>query len=499
MSDIEKDHEFGERLCDIDTSDTSNYDVAFKFLKSKENDDIENTELPRELLRKIDFRILTLLCAIYFLQFLDKTLLNYSAAMGIKENLVGNEFSNLSTIFYASYIFAEPFISYCLQKFPISRALSFCIVLWGIVLTCHAACKTYASLMIVRTLLGIFESSSAVGIIAISGMYYTKSEQVARMGIWSINSGTATIVGALLSFGFQHIHTTEFQSWQILFLVVGLITILFGIFVWFYLPDNVVNSQFLDNSEKMLVLEHIRENQTGTENKKFKKEQLYELIFKDKLTWPMLLLTGTSQIVTGAIGTYSATVIGTFGFDGYKTALLQIPLGAIIIIIIVITTQLVARYGHRTYITVSMFIPSIIGAIVLLSTNIITQQIGNLLALYLLYSGSSSITLIYAWNSANTAGYTKRMFRNALTMIFFSLSCLLGPQMFQAKDFPGYVPAKIAILVTQVASVPLTLLVGYLSKKENEKRDNEPLHKLPDNYQFLDLTDMENRSFRYSY
>lgn len=499
MSDIEKDPDFGLELQDVDTSDTSNYDVAFKFLKNRKIDDIEITDLPPKLLRKIDMRILTLLCAIYFLQFLDKTLLNFSAAMGIKENLVGNEFSNLSTIFYAAYIFAEPFISFCLQRFPISKALSICIVLWGLVLTCHAACTTYASLMVVRTLLGIFESSSAVGIIAISGMYYTKSEQVSRMGIWSINSGTATMVGALLSFGFQHIHTTEFQSWQILFLVVGLITVCFGIFVWFYLPNKVVNALFLNNDEKVLVLEHIRENQTGTENKKFKKEQLYELLFKDKLTWPMLLLTGTSQIVTGAIGTYSTTVIATFGFDSYKTALLQIPLGAMIIIIIVIATQLVARYGHRTYITASMFIPSIIGAIVLLSTDLVTQQIGNLLALYLLYAGSSSITLIYAWNSANTAGYTKRISRNALTMIFFSLASLLGPQMFQAKDFPGYLSAKIAILVTQTVSIPLTLLVGYLSKKENAKRDKAPLNKLPDNYQFLDLTDMENRSFRYSY
>lgn len=42
MSYIENDCEFGVKLHDIDTSDTSNYDVAFNFLKSKETD---NTEL----------------------------------------------------------------------------------------------------------------------------------------------------------------------------------------------------------------------------------------------------------------------------------------------------------------------------------------------------------------------------------------------------------------------------------------------------------------------
>ena len=96
----------------------------------------------------------------------------------------------------------------------------------GVVVTCHSACSSYASLMIVRTLLGIFESSSAVT--TTSGMYYNKRQQVARMGIWSVMAGTATIFGGLLSFAFQHIHVQKFKSWQILFLVIGLITIAFG-------------------------------------------------------------------------------------------------------------------------------------------------------------------------------------------------------------------------------------------------------------------------------
>lgn len=220
---------------------------------------------------------------IYFLQFVDKTLLNYSAVMGIKTNLVGNQFANLGTIFNASYIFGEPIISYLLQKFPISKVLGTFVILWGIVVASHAACDTYASLMIVRVLLGIFESSSAVGLISISGMYYTKSEKAARIGYWSIQSGTGTIVGGLLSFGFQHIHSTKFKSWQILFLVFGIITFLFGGFIIVYLPDNVTNAWFLNDEEKTLVIEHIRSNQTGVENKKFKKSQFKELL-SDKYT-----------------------------------------------------------------------------------------------------------------------------------------------------------------------------------------------------------------------
>lgn len=496
-------------------SNYGNYDVALKFINDHNNTKVsdsgsvkldvnEQKSLPKYLIRKLDLYILSFMVVLYFLQFLDKTLLNYSAVMGIKKNLVGNQFSNLATVFNAAYIFGEPFVSYVLQKFPLSKALSFFIVCWGITVACHAACHTYASLMVVRTLLGIFESSSAVSLISIGTMYYTKSEQAERIGYWAIQSGTGTIVGGLLSFAFQFITSTRFQSWQILFLVFGVITIIFGIIVWFYLPDNVTNAWFLTEEEKSLVIEHIRSNQTGIENKTFKKAQIKELFLHDKLTWLMLLLTLTSQLVTGAVGSFSTTITATFGFSNKVSALLQLPTGTVIIICIFLSTQLVSRFGHLTLVHVSMYIPSVVGAILLISLPL-SNKVGNLIGLYLIYSGSTAITLIYTWNSVNTAGHTKKVFRNASTLMVFALASIIGPQMFRTSSYPRYIPAKIAILVTQISAIPLSLLVGYLTRRENLKRDklskdNEKLEtEYNENYEFLDLTDIENKNFRYLY
>ncbi|CUS24496.1 LAQU0S17e00210g1_1 [Lachancea quebecensis] len=476
------------------SDESSAVDVAEKMAKNYYGSHV----LEPKLLRKVDFYILPFLCCTYLLMFLDKALLNYAASMGIKKHLKGDEFSNLGTIFSAAYIFAEPFVTFCIQRYPISKVMGVFITLWGAVLACHSACKSYASLMIVRTLLGLFESSSAVGCIAISGMYYTKSEQSARIGFWATQAGTGYIVGGLISFGFLHYHGTEFTSWQIMFLVVGLVTVLFGIITFLYLPDNVTNAWFLDEKEKIEVLQHIRANQTGLENKKFKKHQLKELFFHDKLTYPMLLLTACSQISTGAIGTFSVTITQTFGFDKYETALLQLPIGAITAIIILVTTQMLSLWGHFTLVTFSMYIPAIIGCIVMICLPL-SHKIGNLFALYLLYSGSCVITNIYIWNSCNTSGYSKRVFRNAITMVVYNVSCIVAPQMFRASSAPRYIPAKIALLVTQCVCVPLQLYIGYLCREENKKRDREQEGKATSSYQFLDLTDIENRNFRYVY
>ncbi|CAM9024719.1 unnamed protein product [Wickerhamomyces anomalus] len=434
-----------------DESTLKNYDEALRFINEKKSLDeqikVEKRTMDSKLMWKIDLCLIPVMCMIYFLQFLDKTLINYAAVMGIKKNLKGNEFANLATIFYAAYIFFEPMNSYLLQKLPLAKFLSFTIIAWGIIVACHSACHTYASLMIVRTLLGAFEGPVAVCLIAISGMYWDHKQQLRRMGLWSIQAGTGSIIGGLLSFAFQHIENKTFQSWQIFFLVIGVITFFFGIFTWFYLPDNPTKAWFLTEEEKMIVIEHVRNNQTGVENKIFKKEQIMELLFKDKHTWPMFFLTIVSQICTGAISTFSVTIIKTFGFSNKVSALAQMPAGAAVIICILMATYICAHFGHRTLIFISMC----------------------------------------------------RIGRNCMTMIAFAVGCLIGPQLFRDQDYPRYIPAKITLLVTMVVSILLVIVVALISRFENQKKERAEAMELPENYEFLDMTDLQNPNFRYAY
>lgn len=479
------------------STDHSQYDSAYTFVQ---NIDQLDAEVSPKLLRKLDLRILTFLCGIYFLHFLDKTLLNYAAAMGIKDNLSNpNDFANLNTIFYASYIVGVPIVAYLLQKWSLSKTLGTFIIMWGIVVAVHAACKNYVGLMLVRTFLGFLEASSAISLIIISGMYYSKSLQAARMGWWCIMAGTATIVGGLLSFGFQYIHLKEFKSWQILFLVMGIITIFFGFLVMLLLPDSVHEAKFLTRDEKLAVLRTVRDNQTGTISHKVKMSHIKEILFHDPLTWPLFLLCLVSQIVTGAVGSFSVTITLSFGFSSKESALLQVPTGTIIALIIYISSMLVAKFGHIATIMASMFIPSIIGCIVMLTMDIHKHPLANLFSLYLLYSGSCTITLIYLWGSLNTAGTTKKFARSGLTMLALSLASIIGLQMFQANTAPEYRPAKIALLVTQIISLPLTGWVAYLARRENLRKQKEIEGEPPHGNEFLDLTEMENKWFKYSY
>ena len=63
---------------------------------------LEDPKRMNRLLWKIDLTIAPLLAAVYFLQYLDKTTLSYTAVMGIRTDthLVGQDYSNLSMLFY---------------------------------------------------------------------------------------------------------------------------------------------------------------------------------------------------------------------------------------------------------------------------------------------------------------------------------------------------------------------------------------------------------------
>lgn len=475
-------------------------DEALRFLDKTHRalHDGSVSSYPKALSRKIDARMVSIMCCLYFLQFIDKNSLNLAGVMGIKAHLKDhpNGFADLGTMFYAAYIVGLPITSFMLQHYPISKVLSFCIVSWGIVVACHAACKSYASLMVIRTLLGLFESALAPGLIIISSMYWNREENLRRMGIWTSASGISTIVGSLLSFAFQHVHHAAIEAWQIFFLVLGCITVVFGIAVFFILPDNPTSASFLTEEEKLIVLEHIRVNQTGTETKTFKREHLIELLLHDKHTWPMFFLTIVTMISTGALSTWSVSIFKSFGFTSEVSSLVQMPIGAIIIIAIVGETFIASYTNQRTLVFIFMCLPAIAGYSTLF---VYPNKGGNLTAIYLNMISTCVITLIYAWNSANTAGHTKKLARNALTMVGFSIASVIGPQLFRANDAPRYKHATTALIVLSIVSIPLAALVGWISKKENAKRDSLPQKEMEENYEFCDLTDIENPHFRYSW
>lgn len=492
---VEPDNVVGE------VKDLKKADAALEFLR--QGGDVPPMEKEDEgrLKRKVDFRVVPLLLACYLLQYLDKTLINYANVMGLKDdtNISGDQYSQLAMIFYVSYLAFEFPHGWGMQRFPTGKYIGVMVTLWGLVLASTSACNSWTGLVVTRVLLGVFEAAVAPSLILITSMWYKRDEQPPRFGIWYLGTGLGTICGSLISFGFQHFEGQRFQSWQIMFLVVGLITVAVGITVILMLPDNPMSARFLSRKEKVWAIERLRSNQTGVENKHFKWPQ-FVACFTDPQTYFLSLITLLSNIPNGFVSSFQAIVIKGFGYTSKETALLSIPSGAISVVSILLATTVAGRYNQRGLNIVCLLITGIIGA-ALMAFLPAGNKAGKLIGNYMTNCFGASLPLLYSWVGANFAGHTKKVTMNATLLISFCLGNIVGPLTFTEDSAPAYIPAKISMIVSCSAAVVLTVMLRYYYVRENRRRDklvSERSMSHVADVEFADRTDRENMDFRYT-
>lgn len=74
---------------------------------------------------------------------------------------------------------------------------------------------------------------------------------------------------------------------------------------------------------KRLMIERVRHNETGIQNRKFKISQLLEAL-RDPLVWCYVLLITVANLVTGGLAVFSNLIVRGFDFSLLQTQLLNI-------------------------------------------------------------------------------------------------------------------------------------------------------------------------------
>ncbi|EKM55082.1 uncharacterized protein PHACADRAFT_208608 [Phanerochaete carnosa HHB-10118-sp] len=510
----------------------SDVDVAAAVTAGKDLSAVDEKEAKR-VRRKIDMHILPLMCLIFALQYADKNALGQSAVLGLLQDahLTQNEYNQLGTIFYVFYLAAEFPQNYLLQRFPVAKVLSINIFLWAVLLLCHSAAKSFAALATVRTFLALTESAIMPGFMIVTGMFYTREESVRRVGSWFLMDGIAIIALGFIAFGCLHIKTESFEPWQWLNVIFGLTTLVASILFWFFFPDSPTTAWFLTPEERVTAVARIRVNQTGVENKRFKKSQLIECL-KDRKTWMWFFYAAFSQ-VSNSLSNQRGLIVAEFGFTDFQTTLLGCVDGVVLILAVVFSTILASRLPNaRAYVGFGGYCVALLGAI-LVNTLPSRLKVG-LLCSYWLGAGGSFAPFVVAlsWVGSVTAGHTKRVSTNAIMIIGYALGNSVGPQPWKTQYQPrNHVPWTVISVCWAMSGLTMLLIRWYLVR-ENARRDREQAaaasalreqqggkekHEADEEEDgeevyledakgeeigkvdkaFLDLTDIENRDFRY--
>ncbi|RAK76908.1 MFS general substrate transporter [Aspergillus fijiensis CBS 313.89] len=426
------------------------------------------------LLRRIDWRILPTMFLTYLLQFLDKVALNYANVMGMQDDLgmQGNDFSWLATGFFIAYAVAEIPQGFLLQRYPVTKVLGVNILCWGILLCCSAAAQNFAGMMSLRVLLGALEAVIAPALTMYTSMWYTRAESTPRYGLWYCGLGTGQILGGLISFAAQHTAPTlAFHGWRIMLVVIGGVNILAALLVLLVLPATPAAAGFLSPSDKERVAQRLQQEQVGgTEGERGLRPRSFLEAFGDLQTALLVLLTILITIPSGVITTFSSILIKEFGYNSKESALLNMPSGVVSIVATMGSTLAIAR-GYSRWLAINLLLlPTLLGAC-LMSFLPSSNQAGCLAGIYLVNTTVAPLALIFAWTGANYKGYSMKVAGSTLVSAGFSIANIIGPQTFQARDAPGYIPAKITIVAVNAGAIVISTTLRGVYGRRNARAE----------------------------
>lgn len=129
-------------------------------------------------------------------------------------------------------------------------------------------------------------------------MRLVKADIWASMALWFLGNAVANVVSGLIAYGIGKIDS-HVESWKLLFIILGAVTVAYGVFLVFVLPDSPTKAWFLTEQEAKIALHRTLENKTGVMDEgKFRFDQMWEAL-RDPQAWLLVAYSVCQNIPNG--------------------------------------------------------------------------------------------------------------------------------------------------------------------------------------------------------
>lgn len=276
-----------------------------------------------------------------------------------------------------------------------------------------------------------------------------------------------------------------------------MLTIASAPFVYWKLDNDIPSARFLTKKEKVQAIERLRANQTGTGNRELNWHHVIEAATEPK-TYLWIGMAMMLNIGASVTNTFGPLIISGLGFDKYTSSLLNMPFGALQLILILLASYLAQRAKIKGAVLSICMLPVVVGLIMLYRVPRGDSSQGALLTgYYLLAFIFGGNPLIVTWIVGNTAGTTKKSVIMSVYNAASSAGNIIGPILFNDRDAPSYKPGLRWCLCVFVALIAIVLMqwvnLMVLNRMQERRRvKNGKRAKLVDRSMQESYEDVEN-------
>ncbi|TGZ77489.1 MFS general substrate transporter [Ascodesmis nigricans] len=434
----------------------------------------------KAILKKVDWRLLPILGALYSVALIDRTNMSNANVAGMSVDLKlyeGERYSIALLMFFVPYFIFELPSNILLRKVGAAVWLSTIVLLWGIVMIGMGFVKTWVQLTILRTVLGLFEAGFFPGCVYLVSCWYVRYEVQKRMAAFYLVSVVVGGFSNILAYGLMQMDGLGgVEGWRWIFIMEGIITCLLGFLSYVSIidfPDKVreKGKTFITEEEVEIIKWRIEQDRDDAVADELTMAKVVKHLSDWKL-WCFALMFMCSTVASYALSFFMPIIIRNMGFDGGIAQVLSAPPYVAAVIIGMSLAVLADHLRMRGPIIVVQSLITITGLILVAYGKTFGPRY---FGLFLGISGANAnVPAVLSYQSNNVRTQSKRAVSSALQVGFGAIGGIFASTVFRQKDAPGYVPGLWATVGCQLFIVTLCgVFTVYFRRKNAQQQRGE--------------------------
>ncbi|KAK3389411.1 major facilitator superfamily domain-containing protein [Podospora didyma] len=376
--------------------------------------EMERAEVDRQLVRRLDLKLMPWLCLMYCVAFLDRTdvgnakIANLTADLGTTDR----QFGQVLATFFASYSIFEPLANVLMRKFGPRRFLPTIAVIWGVLMAGMGFVHDWRLLFVPRVLLGAAEAGMFPGICFYISCWYRRDEFGVRVAIFFSSAAVSGSVGGLLAAAMQSMDgIAGLAGWRWIFIVEGILTMIVGMASFWMVHNFPEDATFLGEVDRARVIARLAEDRQlpWCRLETFSWKTIWTSL-TDWKTWMGMIIFSGALMPVYSISLLMPSVISTLSFTTpesiIRNQLLCVPPYVMAGAVTVIAALASDQHHTRGYFTIALAPIAVVGFSMLLITRAAeVAYIGVFLATIGCYA---SLPIVVAWIANNAENNYKR-------------------------------------------------------------------------------------------
>ncbi|TFY57815.1 hypothetical protein EVJ58_g6795 [Rhodofomes roseus] len=425
-----------------------------------------------KVLRKIDIRVVPVLCVLYLLAFLDRVNISNAALFGLKTDLklTGDKYNNALVVFFVPYVLAEIPSNALLKHFKPHVWLPVCMFLFGIVSVCQGLVQNYSGLIACRFFLGLVESGVFPACFYLIAMWYKRAEAQKRYSFFFSSTTLAGGFGGLLASAIGKMDGLRgYHGWRWIFIIEGAVTCVVSVVLYFTISDFPEEVTWLTPEEKEFVKARLHADVGQSRRHDPLTTRSVLNVFKDwKIIAGGFMYFG---LIVPAYGYayFAPSIIQGLGHSSIRTQLLSVPPWACAFALAMITATASDHLRHRFAFVLLPTAVALTGFIILLVVHDNTKL--QYAALFLSAMGTySAMPMIVCWFNTNLGGHQRRAVGTAWQVGFGNIGGIIAVYAFLSKDAPKYITGYSICIAFICLSVVADVVYFFGLTAENRRR-----------------------------